>query len=183
VTGATTQRLLRIAGVGMVALGGASHSQDVSVIAAQSGLSYALIGSATSQPTRYEVQSNVESILPTLERLQELSKLEPNWDSYDAEPLSPTAVATASTLIAAVDETRRAVTGKHAPPWMVAPVPDGGLQVEWKSGPRKIEVLIDPEGDLSYLIIDRSAAIPAYTEQHGVSLGQIRALVDAVLAV
>jgi hypothetical protein len=77
----------------------------------------------------------------------------------------------------AVDEDRMRLTGRHLPPWMIAPVADGGVQLEWIAGTRKIEVQIDPDGQLSYLIIDRSDASASYTEEHDVAPERVRSLV------
>jgi hypothetical protein len=120
------------------------------------------------------------SIAPSLERLQELSKLEPNWDSYDGDPMSPAAIATASLLIFVMDDERYRLTGCHALPWTIAPIPNGGILIEWKASARKVQVEIDPEGSLSYLIVDRSDLSPTYTEEHDVPMAKIRSLVRSL---
>jgi hypothetical protein len=129
-----------------------------------------------------DVQTSIDSVVPAHERLIELSRLPANWDSYDADPPTPAAIATAAALIAAVDEDRLRLTGQHTQPWMIAPVPDGGVQVEWMASPRKIEVFIDPAGGMHYLIIDRSHAVPEYTEVHDVDFAHVRSSIDSILA-
>jgi hypothetical protein len=181
-TNAMTQRLLRVAGMGVVAVGGISLREDVSLVSAHSETGYAVHGSAASRPSHYGTHDDMEAIVPALEQLRGLAQLGDNWDSYGADSISPVAIATASLLISSVDEDRVRHGGRHAAPWMVAPLPDGGVQVEWKIASRKIQIQIDPEGAMSYLTVDRSHLVPSYTEEHEVSLGRIRSLVELVYA-
>jgi hypothetical protein len=182
-SGPVSYKLLSVTGVGIVAVAGTLAGQDISARVAQSSPRYALSESVAGSQSTYEVRTDMESIIPALTRLNELAQLQPNWDSYDAEALTPSAIAAASLLITSVNEDRRSLTGRPAPPWVVAPVPDGGVQVEWMASPRKIVVQIDPDGELSYLVVDRSELIPSYTEDHGVPIARIRALVDSILTV
>jgi hypothetical protein len=85
------------------------------------------------------------SFTARLGKLRELEKLEDNWDSYGGRAPSPKAVAIGEALVRDVYQR----TGVVA--YNVAPLADGGVQIEWRKQARAIEVEIGPEGDLSYL--------------------------------
>ena len=93
-----------------------------------------------------------ESLLPALRRIAEMAELPANWDSYGGEPPSPRAIAGACLLIEAVAETRDRSGGGARAPWTSAPLPTGGLQVEWLGDQARIEVQIGPTGALGYLV-------------------------------
>ena len=104
-------------------------------------------------------------------RLDELSLLEVDWDSYGGLPPTARAVAAASRLmIEAV-----AVTGEV--PDAVMPFPNGGLQVIWERGAQELQVDVGPDGCLGYLAIQRGAGDPVMREADGVSLSDIVVLV------
>ena len=104
-------------------------------------------------------------------RLDELSVLEEDWDSYGGFPPTARAVAAASRLmIEAV-----AVTGEA--PDAVMPFPNGGLQVIWARGAHELQVDVGPDGCLGYLEIQRGAGDPDMREADGVSLRDIVAYV------
>lgn len=67
------------------------------------------------------------SLLHAHIRLKDIARLRPNWDSYDALPPSPQAIAGAGFLIEAVAEDEERRTGDRVAPWMVAPLSDGGV--------------------------------------------------------
>lgn len=65
--------------------------------------------------------------------LLELSKLESNWDSYGAPKISIDAIGAAF-------ETLPDLLSVGAEFPHIAPTPRGGIQAEWHSGPRSLEV-------------------------------------------
>lgn len=85
---------------------------------------------------------------PVLQVLDELERLDPNWDSYGAEPVSRVAVARARALVQTVAEQLGGASGEVARPAGVSPLVDGGVQVEWSGPQGRIEVEIAPDGTL-----------------------------------
>src|SRR5262245_32260416 len=73
------------------------------------------------------------SLLPALARIVEMAKLPANRDGEDADPPTASAVAAACYLIAAVAERQPRRSSGSVLPAMSSPIPDGGLQLEWKS--------------------------------------------------
>lgn len=79
---------------------------------------------------------HIEALLDTLggldsesvERLRELADMEPNWDGYGGLPSTSQAVQAASELLLQV---HRLDGGGLASP-LIGPMPDGGLELEWR---------------------------------------------------
>ncbi len=59
------------------------------------------------------------------ESLDELSKLGPNWDGYDAEPVEPASIANALALLAGLDP--------ETPLPEITPNPNGTLTLDWEA--------------------------------------------------
>ena len=104
---------------------------------------------------------------PALERLAELAKLGPNWDSYGAEPISSHAVAVAYQLLFAIYSQVSVPLRSHIQPF-AAPLSDGGIQLEWKGKRATLDVQIAPEGTFGYLLTEGEAPNQAYQEEDDV---------------
>jgi len=59
-------------------------------------------------------------------------KLQPNWDSYNAPAISPTAIKTAMSLLLVTP--------------LVVPRSNGGIQLEWHQDGLDWEIVINPDG-------------------------------------
>lgn len=78
-----------------------------------------------------------------LERIEYLAGLEPNWDGYGSSVVSSTAVDTCTSLLNAIDEHVYAKAGEP----FVAPMADGGLELEWECvSEKELMLVIPPEG-------------------------------------
>src|SRR5262249_26065958 len=84
--------------------------------------------------------------------LDELAALEGNWDSYGGVPPSRDALGVAHRFIHAVEQRFDPAVGERVHPYDVAPIPRGGVQIEWRGSDVHLEVEIDQEGDVSYLL-------------------------------
>lgn len=91
------------------------------------------------------------SYRPALKTLDEISKLSEDWDSYGAAPPTAPAISAAYRLVWRVAE-QFADGVAHAVPWVIAPLADGGIQVEWRGEGDAIEVEIAPDGSIGYLV-------------------------------
>jgi hypothetical protein len=92
------------------------------------------------------------SLLPALSRIVVMANLSPNWDGEDAEPPTAEAVAAACFLIEAVADHRQREGHNGVPPTTSSPIPDGGLQIEWRGPTARIDVQANPDGSLGYLV-------------------------------
>ena len=115
-----------------------------------------------------------------LKQLNEMSMLQQDWDSYDANPISPVAIATASKLLQEAEERFGDIAYQQL--LEVVPRPDGGVGVTWKQWPLEIDVHTDHQGNLGYLyIVFHQNATEDYEEASNVSLDTVLALIAKVI--
>lgn len=81
------------------------------------------------------------------DRLNQLSSLLANWDSYGSEPMKRGTVEKGLRLLLEA-------MPDNAPAPQTVPTSDGGLQFEWNRDDLDLEVEINEEGIVSYLITD-----------------------------
>jgi hypothetical protein len=108
------------------------------------------------EPSEPVDTSTPPHLATTWQRLAELAALPPDWDSYGGDPPTTRAIVTARQLVAAIAE-RANDRPADAAPWFIAPVPDGGVQLEWRGPARELTVTVGPNGSLGYLIAAREA--------------------------
>jgi hypothetical protein len=84
--------------------------------------------------------------------LDELARLSDDWDSYGAAAPTAVAISAAHGLLASIAERWVHLTDEHALPWAIAPLADGGVQLEWRGPGGAIEVEVGPDGRFDYLI-------------------------------
>ncbi|MBX3069146.1 MAG: hypothetical protein KF883_01460 [Thermomicrobiales bacterium] len=127
---------------------------------------------------------NIDSIFEIIDsaskRLQELSRLDANWDSYGARAVGAAATSLAYRLL--FDVARRSIDlrihhDKSVRPWFVAPLADGGIQIEWRKVGSAIEVEIGNDGSLAYLIEHRDGW---YEDSGALNDSDWETLIDAV---
>jgi hypothetical protein len=115
------------------------------------------------------------------DRLDEIAKLELDWDSYGADPPSPLAIAIASKLLQIVDKNFGRLAYEQPQPQVVAPRADGGIQIEWGTRPVTISVHTDHSGGLGYLYVDRRGNILKYEEVLNASWDEVLRLIAKVV--
>lgn len=118
---------------------------------------------------------------PARERLAQISRLEADWDSYGAEPPSTTAVSRAIALLESVEESLAGLLGEQIRPYAIAPVADGGVQLEWRGLTKTLEVEIGPDGDLGYLLLEGVEPNRTFTEADEVTSSEVLGLLARVL--
>ncbi|MBE9130114.1 MULTISPECIES: hypothetical protein [unclassified Coleofasciculus] len=129
----------------------------------------------------WQKTSSQISLAPIFKRLKELAQLEADWDSYGAEPVSSVAIVTAFELLDALrEQLSRKV--RELLPQFIAPLVDGGLQLEWSGQQGELEVEIDPNGDLGYVLIEGQGTNRKFKEQHQVSLNEVLNLLSQFLS-
>lgn len=72
------------------------------------------------------------------ERVRALADLQPNWDSYDGHPITTRAIITAERL--------HTLLRDHQPEPI--PMSHGGIALEWHHGNARLEIEIDPTGNV-----------------------------------
>jgi hypothetical protein len=114
---------------------------------------------------------------PSLERLAEIARLAPDWDSYGAAPPSALAIARSAAFLVKLHTSFIENVGKYIGPSHVAPLADGGIQLEWSGPSAEIEVQIGPEGTFGYLLINKQGANRTHEEADEVPELQIIQLI------
>ena len=79
-------------------------------------------------------------------KLQELSQLEKNWDSYGADTITTIAIDVATIIL----ETLEAMS--FPIPWII-PTADGGISFEWHKANAEFSLSINELGDLESVFI------------------------------
>ena len=115
------------------------------------------------------------------QELDKLLTLEANWDSYGGAPPSRASIAAAHKLLETVERRFRGAVGDRACPYDVAPIPRGGVQIEWRGDELHLEVEVGPDGDLSYLLKKLRPTGREYEEAHNVSWPTLLPRVQQVL--
>lgn len=75
-------------------------------------------------------------------RLQEYETLEPNWNSYGADPIASIAIDNARVVLMAMESLR------VSNPPAVAPLASGGVQVEWSEDGHYLELEFAADGSI-----------------------------------
>jgi hypothetical protein len=144
-----------------------------------------LVSRETNQKNklRQNTSSPISQVSLTLifERLKELAQLEADWDSYGAKAISSVALVTAFEVLEGVKE-RLSTKVKEPLPQFIAPLADGGLQLEWSRKQGDIEVEIYPDGDLGYVLIEGQGTTRKFQEKHQVSLDEVLNLLSQFLS-
>lgn len=112
-------------------------------------------------------------LLSSLKRIDELRKLSPNWDSYDAKTPSPGAASIAKTLLISITSRLMAVPVCNLEPYDVIPTSVGGFQIEWQRPNSELEIEISPDGFLSYLLTEKRDGKEIFEEQECVDLNEV----------
>ena len=80
-------------------------------------------------------------------KLQELSKLPENWNTYGSRPIQPEAIEVTAKLIS--DLIKLGMPEPH-----IFPVSGGGIQLEWENSKCELEIEVMPNKSIEYLVVD-----------------------------
>lgn len=126
---------------------------------------------------QYIIPRSKISLTSIFERLKELAQLEADWDSYSAKAISSVALVRAFEVIESVKD-RFKTKVKEPLPQFIAPLADGGLQLEWNGQQGEIEIEIYPDRDLGYVFIEGQGTNRKFQEKHQVSLDEVMKLLS-----
>ncbi len=91
-------------------------------------------------------QLSPQNINTLFERLKELAQLETDWDSYDAKPIPPIAFVTALEIL---------FKERVPVPDFIAPISNGGLQLEWSDEQICLEIEVFANDNLTYFFYEK----------------------------
>lgn len=116
-------------------------------------------------PDRVDPSSGPASTAPALKeaskRLRCLAALDPNWDSYGADPPSPRAIEAARDIIGEV-ATWFGDVPNFADALDLAPTPDGGVLLMRDGASRETQIRVNRDRQLDALLIDEEAGERRY---------------------
>jgi hypothetical protein len=80
-----------------------------------------------------------------IDRISELASLQDGWDSYGARRVTNRAISQARFLLSNLDV-------EDLPRPHIAALPDGGVGFHWRIADRDLEIEIEPNGAMHYLM-------------------------------
>jgi hypothetical protein len=86
------------------------------------------------------------------DRVREFAALPEGWDGKNSLPLQEKARSRSFGVIDAL--TKLHMSAPH-----IVPIPDGGLQLEWHKGSRGLEIEVNPDGSVGFLVEDAEGAM------------------------
>ena len=99
----------------------------------------------TAAPVRLQSKQWLPEVSSQLNKLLELPR---NWDSYGADPIEAPIVESARGLLVTLAERF------DLPRPFIAPTPNGGILLEWRTGSRELEVELVSRDAASYVFSD-----------------------------
>ena len=122
-----------------------------------------------------EVSQYVDVTQRIRDRLDQLRELPGGWDHEQAKPIDPDALRLAWT---AAEQFLRA----RLPEPELFPVPDGGVQLEWRAGPVELELEIEPGARAVVFVCDDEQSgqqidgeLPRDESRFGLALARLNA--------
>jgi hypothetical protein len=113
-----------------------------------------LLPEPRSVPGPIELErGTAQRIDAALLRIAGFADLPPDWDSYGGDPPSEVARSEAVRWVGVVADLFGSRAGAEVVPYSVAPLADGGVQLEWRGRKGIVELEVGPEGELAYLFL------------------------------
>lgn len=96
----------------------------------------------------------MEKFSPSVKRLHELGSLPLDWNSYGGAPASYQAIASGLRILQAVAFLDLRRPSEWALPFVIAPLPDGGIHMEWRKRADELTIEVHPDGSTGFLAIE-----------------------------
>lgn len=134
--------------LGLKELAGVNQDQEGGASAVFVTLDIPSAGAGTkTTTTRYVESDRCDWVTETTRRLAELAALGPGWDGRGSEPISSPIVLSAMDLLARLQSEIRA----DFPEPFVCPIAGGGVQLEWTSDAKHLELEFTREDTVVFL--------------------------------
>lgn len=96
--------------------------------------------------------SQEASFLRVQQRFVELARVPEDWDSYGAAAVAPHAIARAQGLIMDVLRAFPLRAPEELLPFDLLPLPDGSVQLIWQGACGELDLDVNPDGRIGYLV-------------------------------
>jgi hypothetical protein len=115
------------------------------------------------------------------QQLAALREFEPDWDGAGANAPVEEALIRAGRLVGAVVAQRADAQSRAIAPFAIAPLPDGGVLVEWRRPDQAIAVFVLANGRFDYLLTRGAGAQLRHEDQRNVARDGVTVLLGAFL--
>jgi hypothetical protein len=122
----------------------------------------------------------LEDFISVSSSLAELAGLPAGWDGADAASLSSVAIAAANNLLfhlLANEHFAKAVGSLE----LGAPIPDGGIELEWQGPEWRVDIQVAPDGTFGYLLVGGEPGNRVYHEADDLDLESILQVIGSAL--
>ena len=116
------------------------------------------------------------------ERLDDVVRLQDDWNSYGAARPNLQAISVGHDLLTTLWRRLADGVSEEGVPWMIAPLADGGVQLEWRGQNGAIEVEIAPNGQLNFLVEQGERTIRRSDPNSGAPADQVLDQIIGVIA-
>jgi hypothetical protein len=140
-----------------------------------------LAGAPANAATFGQAASQDSLLVAVQRKLLEISQSESDWDSYGAQPTSLNAVRKAEELFTQIAKEFYAAKGEQIRPYDVAPLTNGGVQLEWRGLHSALEVEVHADAGFRYLLVQGQGEHQQFQESEGASAEEIARLVLGVI--
>jgi len=106
--------------------------------------------------------------------------LREDWDSYGALPIDDKSLIAARRLLSRISR-ELPEDAADASPFALAPLADGGIQIEWRGDQTALEIEVDPLGRLSSLFVEQHETGPSCIERDRLPVTEVAGLVTQTL--
>lgn len=138
---------------------------------------------AANEDTMVQTRQDTERALATLEeRIARFADLEPDWDSYGAKPIFPEAIAKAQNVLRSLIQRANPRLEERVLSVWIAPLPNGGVLLEWRRAMADVEVEVTADGALDLVVEQRVGEADETFERADIPVEEIASLLDDVLA-
>jgi hypothetical protein len=123
----------------------------------------------------------VSPLRETVDRLAAYARLPADWDSYGSPPVSGLALIEACRLLVAAADRFGARAGARIGPYHVAPIPGGGVLLEWRGRGVAPEVHVGSDGAIGWLLAEERDGEERYREGHAADQDEVLRLLGRVV--
>ena len=113
-------------------------------------------------------------------QLDELAELDEDWYPYGNEAPSTRAITMAKAILLMVKTAYGERAGAGITPYFIAPIPDGGVQLKWRTDHAQLWLMFHPSGQRNYLFEFRRQG-SRFDERSNISLRDALSLVGKTI--
>jgi hypothetical protein len=139
-------------------------------------------GTSDTHPRVHENgQIEINDLLkPTFRQLAVLRNLETNWDGEGGRPVSVFTIAKAISLFPEIVCMFYRVVQDAIRPYDVAPMGDGGVQLEWRGPYGILQLEVHADGTYAYLLIEGEGENRRFEEADNIRSSNVKMLLSRI---